>query len=217
VSVEGIGNLTQTIEDLLLGQTNGTQTANAPGAGNPGSATVNEDTFTPSNQPNPATAAFRVSQGALIATGLNGLFAPATQSEQSSGRAAQPSSANTAKAENTQPAAATNFVTPVNPGQLFPPPPAEQSAAEKTAATANEQYQIQALNSQLPALGLTTEEIQEIDRIASQIQNFNPGAYITLVNQFESLANPLTQPSTANAAAGTNPGPSPKSTTNTSA
>ena len=52
------------------------------------------------------------------------------------------------------------------------------------------QEQIQILNASLPALGLSKVEIQEIDHIATQIQNFNPAAYATLVNQFEALAQP---------------------------
>ena len=43
-------------------------------------------------------------------------------------------------------------------------------------------------------------EIQEIDRIASQIQDFNPAAYTSLVNQFEALAQQATQQNAANPA-----------------
>jgi hypothetical protein len=63
------------------------------------------------------------------------------------------------------------------------------------------QEKIQALNASLPALGLSKVEIQEIDSLATQIQNFNPAAYTTLVNQFEALAQQSTQQNTANAAA----------------
>ncbi|HEX3376621.1 MAG TPA: hypothetical protein VHS29_07155, partial [Candidatus Acidoferrales bacterium] len=48
--------------------------------------------------------------------------------------------------------------------------------------------QIQSLNASLPALGLTNTEINQIDRIASLVQNFNPAAYANLVSQFEALA-----------------------------
>ena len=61
------------------------------------------------------------------------------------------------------------------------------------------QEQIQALNASLPALGLSKVEIQEIDSIATQIQNFNPAAYAALVNQFEALAQQATQQNAANA------------------
>jgi hypothetical protein len=64
-----------------------------------------------------------------------------------------------------------------------------------------EQEKIQALNASLPALGLSKVEIQEIDRLATLIQNFNPGAYADLVNQFEALGQQSTQPSAASAPA----------------
>lgn len=219
MAVEGIGNLTQTIADLFFGQAANQQAANTSGAATPGSTAVTEDTFTPSNQVNPAqhAEALQASQGAPNAITANALFAPATPNGDQDRPATQASSASAAKAQNALPAAAKNSVTPVNPGQLFPPPPAEQTAAEEAAATANVQYQIQSLNSQLPALGLTTEEVQEIDRIASQIQNFNPAAYATLVSQFELLANPSTQQPTANAAADANPVLSPNASTNAKA
>jgi hypothetical protein len=219
VAVEGIGNLTQTIADLFFGQAANPQGADASGAATSSSAAVTEDTFTHSNQVNPAqhAEALQVGQGAPNAITANALFAPATPNGDQDRAVTQASSASAAKAHNALPAAAKNSVTPVNPGQLFPPPPAEQTAAEQAAATANVQYQIQSLNSQLPALGLTTEEVQEIDRIASQIQNFNPAAYATLVSQFELLANPSTQPPTANAAADANPVPTPNASTNAKA
>jgi hypothetical protein len=62
-----------------------------------------------------------------------------------------------------------------------------------SAATAQVQNQIQALNAALPSLGLTNEEIQQIDRIASLAGNFNPAAYASLVSQFESLAQQAAQ------------------------
>ena len=61
------------------------------------------------------------------------------------------------------------------------------------------QEKVQILNASLPALGLSKVEIQEIDNIATQIQNFNPAAYTALVNQFEALAQQATQQNAANA------------------
>ena len=63
------------------------------------------------------------------------------------------------------------------------------------------QEKVLILNASLPALGLSKVEIQEIDTIATQIQNFNPAAYAALVNQFEALAQQATQQNTANGAA----------------
>ena len=76
------------------------------------------------------------------------------------------------------------------------------------------QEQIQALNAALPALGLSKEEIQEIDHLASQIQNFNPAAYTNLVNQFEAQAHPVEQQSTPNAPANANTVASKETTAN---
>jgi hypothetical protein len=62
-----------------------------------------------------------------------------------------------------------------------------QSVASPAAA-AEVQNQIRALNAALPALGLTNNQIREIDRIASLIKDFNPSAYADLVRQFETQA-----------------------------
>jgi hypothetical protein len=48
--------------------------------------------------------------------------------------------------------------------------------------------QLRALNAALPVLGLTYAQIQQIDRIATLVHNFNPAAYANLVNQFEAVA-----------------------------
>jgi hypothetical protein len=59
---------------------------------------------------------------------------------------------------------------------------------DSAASAANLQLQIQSLNASLPALGLTNTEINQIDRIASLVKNFNPAAYANLVSQFEAMA-----------------------------
>ena len=107
--------------------------ANATGAGNADNAAVTEDTFTPSTQNNftQATAQdaglFQVSPGALTAVTarLPVCTCNAKAGTQADGRTTV---IGNAKAENTQPAAATNFVTPVNPGQLFPRSPRGKTA-----------------------------------------------------------------------------------------
>jgi len=207
MAVEGIGNLVQLLADQLSGQTlNSPAGTTTPGTGNAGNPVVNEDTFTPSNQSNSAQATaqdagiFQVSQGALTAVTADILFAQTARSEAPSGAPAQPASATNTNAGNTPPAAATNSNTPVNPGQLFAATPAGQAPAPKAEPTTNEQELILALNAGLPALGLSKVEIQEIDRLAALIQNYNPATYTNLVNQFEALAQQATQQSTANGA-----------------
>jgi len=208
MAVEGIGTLVQHLADQLLGQTLDTPAgAITPGTGNAGNASVTEDTFTPSTQNNSAHAAeqdaglFQVRQRDLTAVKANILFASTTPNANQNGSPAKAASAATTNAGHAQPATATNSNLPVNPGQLFPPPPAAQVAAAKAAATTNVREQIQALNAALPALGLTKEEIQEIDRFAKQIQNFNPAAYTNLINQFETQANQVLQQGAASTAA----------------
>jgi hypothetical protein len=83
--------------------------------------------------------------------------------------------------------------------------PATQTPANP-AATAAAQNQIEALNAALPSLGLTNEEIQQIDRIASLVGNFNPAAYASLVSQFESLAQQAAQQGAPNPGAAAIPG-----------
>ena len=208
MSIEGIGNLGQSLADQLLGQTPiSASGANTPGAGNASDAAVTEDTFTPSTQSNSAQATaqdagiFQVSQGALTAVTASILFAQANPNATQSGTPAQDASTTSTNAGDAQPAAATNANTPANPGQLFAPPPAGQAPPVKATPATNVQEQIQALNAALPALGLSKVEIQEIDSLATQIQNFNPAAYTNLVNQFEALAQQATQQGAANTSA----------------
>ena len=72
-----------------------------------------------------------------------------------------------------------------------------------------------ALNAGLPALGLSKVEVQEIDNLATQIQNFNPATYTNLVNQFEALAQQTTQQGAPNPAANASTVGSQNTTTST--
>jgi hypothetical protein len=54
------------------------------------------------------------------------------------------------------------------------------------------QNQLQSLNSALAALGLNATEIQEIDQIASLIQDFNPSVFTSLAYQLEDLSQQAT-------------------------
>ena len=221
MAVEGIGNLLLSPADQLIGQALGASAGGTtPGTGNLGNASIPEDTFTPSAGNNSAQAAaqdaalFQIRHLAPTAITANALFAIKSPDANQNGAPAQAASAPTGNAGNEQPATATNSNAPVNAGQLFPPSSATQSAPVKVAPTTNVQEQIQALNAALPALGLSKEEIQEIDHLASQIQNFNPAAYTNLVNQFEAQAHPVEQQSTPNAPANANTVASKETTAN---
>lgn len=206
MAVEGIGSLVQILADQLSGQPgNLPAAANAPPSGKADNPVVTEDTFTPSGQSNSAQTAaqdagiFQVSQGALTAVEANILFEQAASNGAPNGSPAQIASGTTTNPGNPQPGAAANSNAPPNPGPLFAPDSAGQPPAPKAVPTTNVQEKILILNASLPALGLSKVEIQEIDNIATQIQNFNPAAYTALVNQFEALAQQATQQNAANA------------------
>jgi len=206
MAVEGLGSLVQILADQLSGQPgNLTAGANAPASGNTANPVVTEDTFTPSGQSNSAQTAaqdagiFQVSQGALTAVEANILFEQAASNGAPNGSPAQIAPGTPATAVNPQSGAAATANAPPNPGPLFAPDPAGQPPAPKAVPTTNVQEKVLILNASLPALGLSKVEIQEIDNIATQIQNFNPAAYTALVNQFEALAQQATQQNTANA------------------
>ncbi len=138
-----------------------------------------EDTFTPSTQNGS-------DQPAAQDVGLF-QFAPGTLTAIQTSSTRQTAIGAPAIASTAQAAAPTKAGTTGISGQSATGSPAAQSAASAASAT-NIQLQIQSLNASLPALGLTNTEINQIDRIASLVQNFNPAAYANLVSQFEALA-----------------------------
>jgi hypothetical protein len=162
--VESIANLIQNLSDQVFGQTqsNGVQKS-LLGQASPVTAAVAEDSFTPSAQN--GSAQVPVQDAGLFQ------FAPGTLT--------------TIRTNSTGQAAVGAAITP-GAAQA----PAAPSTQEDTSAAsaANLQLQIQSLNAALPALGLTKTEINQIDRIAALVQNFNPAAYANLVSQFEALA-----------------------------
>ncbi len=197
--VEGIANLVQNVADQLFGQNQEKQAGTIPlGTGRAADPAVSEDTFTPSAQNNSAQTTaqdagiFQVSQVALTEVTANILFEQLTPNANQNGAPAQAASGTKTNTGTAQTAVTLRNSTPAN---------AEQGATSTAAAAANVQVQIQALNAALPALGLSNAEIQQIDRIASLIHDFNPAAYTNLVNQFEALAQQAAQQSAADAAA----------------
>jgi hypothetical protein len=178
--VESITNLIQNISDQLSGQTqNNSVQKNFLGQAAPVTAAVAEDTFTSSTQNGSA-------QTAAQDVGLF-QFAPGTLTAIQTNSTGQTAVGAPAIASSSQAGATTETGTNGIPGQSATGSPAAQSAASGASA-ANIQLQIQSLNASLPALGLTNTEINQIDRIASLVQNFNPAAYANLVSQFEALA-----------------------------
>ncbi len=220
MAVEGIGALVQILAEQLRELALNSQAgANTPGIGSTGKVAVVEDTFTPSTQSNSAQATlqdvgiFQVSQGALTGVTASILFARTNPNATQGGAQTQAAPSKATNAGNEQPAAGPNAITPIVPGQLFVPAPAGQAPAVQAAPSTNEQAKIVALNAGLPALGLSKVEIQEIDRLAARIQNFNPATYTDLVNQFEALAQQTAQQGAASPAANAGAVGSPTTTT----
>jgi hypothetical protein len=79
------------------------------------------------------------------------------------------------------------------------------AAAPTSQGSAATQQQLQSLNNALAALGLSPQDIQELDQIASVINDYSPSAYTALAYQLEQLAQQAapqaTQQAGANAAA----------------
>jgi hypothetical protein len=193
MAVEGIGNLAQILANQLREQSANSQSgANLPATANAGNVPITEDTFTPSTQNNSAQSSaqeagiFQLNQGTLSSIAANQEFYQATANAQNIGTPAQ------VAASAPQQAAPANSNAPAHPGPLFTPKPPGQTTAAR-APSSNVQVQIQALNAALPALGLSKVEIQEIDSLAQQIQNFNPATYTDLINQFKALEQQSTQ------------------------
>jgi len=178
--VQSISNLIQNLSDQLFGQT---QDDNAQksllGLASPVTAAIAEDTFTPSTRSGIAQSAAQEVGLFQFAVGTLTTYPPGSAGQAATGAPAISGAAQTAATIKAEASGAL--------GQAATGIPADQ-AATSAAAAANIQLQIESLNAALPALGLTNTEINQIDRIASLVQNFNPAAYANLVSQFEALA-----------------------------
>ena len=201
MAVEGIGNLIQNVADQFFEQVQAKRAvANTfiLGEGNAGNGAVAEDTFTPSaqNQSARATAQdagiFQIRQFGLTEIAANIPFDQGKSNAIKNEALGQAATAATTAAGSGQTGAAKNPGTTANASNQDTVAAAE-AGADSPAVTADVQVQLQALNAALPALGLTNAQIQQIDRIASLVHNFNPAAYANLVNQFEALAQEAAQ------------------------
>jgi len=166
--------------DFLLGQATPQQPAAAPAVNTPANATQG--------------AAQAAVPGAATTPALANLSQP---------------SANA----NAAPAAA-NFATTTAKTQATAPAAPTAAAATATATTTSAapgsltvRQQLQSLNTALAALGLSPQQIQQLDQIASIINDFNPTAFTSLAFQLEELAQatqaaPTPAPATAGNAQG---------------
>jgi hypothetical protein len=193
--VENISGFIQNISDQSFGQTqNSNVQKSLLGIASPVTPAVAEDTFTSSAQ---SSSTLTTAQDAGLFQ-----FAPGTLTANQSGSGAAPAHGAIPLLGPPQSSTATK---PGANGPVTQSQPNNDSnqATNGAASAANVQLQIQSLNASLPALGLTTTEINQIDRIASLVQNFNPAAYANLVSQFEALAQNSPLPTTANSSPAT--------------
>jgi hypothetical protein len=157
--------------------------------------TLPEDQFTPSTlsgqSQDTAQAAgiFTVPQPLALSPAASLLIAqngavPANQV------AAAPSVAN--GSATTPQSGATNAPVQQETTSAVSAPTAKAATASSrgpTASLAAAQEQLQALNLALAALGLNTQDIQQLDQIASTINDYNPSAYTSRAYQLEVLAH----------------------------
>jgi len=150
-------------------------------------------------QPNPAPAATPATAPGVnrnAATAPAALPTPAAATAQNSAPANPANTpAPSAPIAATAPAA---DAAPTNAVAINPPVP---STAQGSPGL---QQQLQTLNQSLVALGLDPQEIQQLDQIASVINDFDPLAFTSLAYQLEELAQ-LTAPQTAAQTAGNAP------------
>jgi len=181
VSVTSVVNL----NDGLVGQQSTQQTQGSP-AGNAVSqqasvSALPQDSFTPSSVTGSSDSTAQAA--ALFNAPKTSPLPTSTTSTtlQSAGVANSGSSASNANAQSASGAQADSTSTAVTTST------ATGSVAQQT--------QLNTLNNALAALGLSAADIQQIDRVASLINDFNPTAFTSLAYQLEAQAQNSTGPS----------------------
>jgi hypothetical protein len=211
MAVTSITNLVPSFPDQFPEQTQNSQPVTGTlQKGNAGNPAVTEDTFISSKQnkfaPLSAQDAgiFQVNQGNQTLIPANNEPAQTGLNAIPKGAPAQAASSTSVGAFSSQTATAQSKTATDAAAQAGAAPGTQTPANPAAAAAA--QNQIEALNAALPSLGLTNEEIQQIDRIASLAGNYNPAAYASLVSQFESLAQQAAQQAAPNPGSAAIPG-----------
>jgi hypothetical protein len=197
MAVASVANNVERHVNPLVEQRRERSAASNPAAReNAASNAVAEDTYTPSDNSGQAAGIFQLSPAVLAAN--TALAQPGPASDQN-GTPLPPvplATTNTAPAQAEAAAAGTA----ANAAQQAATTATGAAAPQITAATtanAEAQGQVQSLNNALAALGLSRTDIQQIDRIATLIQNFDPASYMDLVNQFQRAAQQAQQVATA--------------------
>ena len=154
-----------------------------------------QDEFTPSaqNGQSQATAQaaglFNVSPASIFSAAAGALLTQSKAAPANVATAAAPAPATVA----AQPATAA--ATIVQAPAPTPAAPAATTAAATSLASAQEQ--LQSLNLALAALGLSTQDIEQLDQIASTINDYNPSAFTAQAYQLEALARVSAQAASA--------------------
>lgn len=179
---------------------------NAAARQNAATNAVAEDTYTPSDTSAQSTAQaagiFQLNPAALAANTAPAQPAPATDQNAAPLPPAPVATTSTVAAQAPTATAGTAASATPQAATTATGAPAPQSTAA-TTTNSQAQGQEQSLNNALAALGLSRTDIQQIDRIATLIQNFDPAAYTALVNQFQRAAQQaqhLATPANATAA-----------------
>ncbi|HLK05774.1 MAG TPA: hypothetical protein VKT53_15155 [Candidatus Acidoferrum sp.] len=196
MSLIGLVNLAEKLFNQTQGNSNedtGPASKAAKGIATQSAQAKPSDEFRPSAG-NPANEAglFQVSQASVFTAAASVLLVQGENTAPAAGPAAGP--AATTKASDA-PVATTNTNTP-------PAPATNTETAAAPAATTNVtntgaaqiQTELQSLNAALAALGLNTDEIAAIDRVAQLIKDFSPAAFTSLVSQLKVLAQDTAQP-----------------------
>ncbi len=218
MSVNGIANFVQNVSGQSYGQAKEPPAGtNAPGAVNAGIAPVAEDIFTPSSQVDSTQATaqdagiFQIAQGTAPSNTPNNPYVQTAANRNSNdvpGQASSAVNANTAAADNASTTSAGNAYA--TPGAVLPEHPQRKRQCRGQQPRVS-RYKFRRSTLRF-TLGLTNTEINQIDRIASLVHNFNPAAYASLVNQFEAQAQQNAPSSTATSPA--NQGASPPTSAN---
>jgi hypothetical protein len=193
VSITSVVNLS----DGLLGQkstqqTQGSPTSTGASVAVPASA-LPQDQFTPSSLTKSADTTAQVAglfsppnASTLQSSGASLATQPATNSPATVAASSNASSSARAASARSGPSASSTSAQTASSSQDAP----TTSTALNSAAPGSvaQQTQLNTLNNALAALGLSAADIQQIDQVASLINDSNPTAFASLAYQLESQA-----------------------------
>ncbi len=186
------------LAEKLFNQTQGNRNEDTGPASKPAKGIATQKTQAkPSDEFRPSTGnaaneagLFQVSQASVFTAAASVLLVQ--------GENTAPAGPTTAAKTSNEPVATTNTNAPpaatTKTATAAAAPAATTNAASSGAAQS--QTELQSLNAALAALGLSTDEIAAVDRLAQLIKDFSPAAFTSLVSQLKVLAQDTAQPAT---------------------